>query len=330
MPVTVPSRADRTSPRNPDWRSTAFVLLVVGAYCAGLWWLDRSNGTFQRLASAWHWLPVAVLPVFATYLVRFWRWRWLLRRSGHSIPFAPGLCAYLAGFALTATPGKAGELLRIRYFGRMGVPSSETLAVFVFERACDLLVILLLSLAAARLFPGLAMLGSSVLSFVLLLFVAAQWRAMQGLLERAIAHVPLAWARRTGGFALSATRALGRHLDVRALITSLGTGITAWSLTSAVFMGVCAGFGVGIDPLIAFGIYPLAMLVGALSFVPGGIGTTELAIVLMLNRLGIGTPDALAVAVGTRLVSLWFAMGAGGIAVFLMERRGLQPAAAPR
>lgn len=331
MPVTAPPHADPAAPRRPGWRSTGFVLLVIALYCAGLWWLDRSNGTFQRLSSAWYWLlSLAALPVFASYLVRYWRWRWLLRRNGDPVPFALGLCGYLAGFALTATPGKAGELLRLRYFGRMGVPATRTMAAFVFERACDLLVVLMLSSAAAPLFPGLAKLACIVLAFVLLLFATARWHAMQNGIERAIVHVPTAWLRRMCVFALSAARSLDSHLDARSLGTGVAAGLLAWSLTSLVFMGVCIGFGVNIDPFLAFGIYPLAMLVGALSFVPGGVGTTELAIVLMLNHLGVGKGDAIAVAVGTRLVTLWFATGVGAGAVLLLERAGLRGEADPR
>lgn len=330
MPVTAPQSVDRKKSRDPGWHSAGIVLLIIVAYSVALWWLDRSNGTFQRLSSAWRWLSLATLPVFASYLVRFWRWHWLLRRNGHRVPATRGLCAYLAGFALTATPGKAGELLRMRYFGSMGVPAAQTLATFVFERACDLLVILVLSLAAASLFPGLATLACIVLAFVLLLFATARWRMMHDVIERAIAHVPSFWLRRACVFALSAARRLGSHLDARSLCMGLGTGALAWGLTSAVFMGVCAGFGMNIDPLLAFGIYPLAMLVGSMSFIPGGVGTTELAIVLMLNRLGVGTGDALAVAVGTRLVTLWFATGVGGVAVLLLERMGIRSATDPR
>ena len=329
MPATARSHADPAGPRKPGWRSAGVVLVVVAVYCASLWWLDRSNGTFQRVSSAWHWLPMAALPVFASYLVRYWRWRWLLRRNGDPVPFALGLCGYLAGFALTATPGKAGELLRLRYFGRIGVPAPRTLAAFVFERACDLLVVLLLSMVAAPLFPGLATLAGIVLAFVLLLFAIARWHALRDGIERAVVFVPTVWLRRACVFALSAARALDSHLDARALGMGLASGILAWSLTSAVFMGACIGFGVDVDPLLAFGIYPLAMLVGALSFVPGGVGTTELAIILMLNRLGVGTDDALAIAVGTRLVTLWFATGVGGGAVLLLERKGLRRAADP-
>ena len=91
----------------------------------------------------------------------------------------------------------------------------------------------------------------------------------------------------------------------------------AWGLTASVFVGM--GMGLHVDPIVAFGIYPLAMLVGALSFVPGGVGTTELAIVLMLNRLGIATADAIAVAVAARLVTLWYAIAVGALAMIRAE-----------
>lgn len=96
-------------------------------------------------------------------------------------------------------------------------------------------------------------------------------------------------------------------------------GCLAWGLTSAVFVSLCVGMGLQLDPMVALGIYPLAMLIGALSFVPGGVGTTELAIVLMLNRLGISTPEAIAVAVAARLVTLWYAIVVGAAAMLIAE-----------
>ena len=126
-----------------------FVLVLCAGYVATLVWVDHGNGTFSRLSEVWQLMSLAIVPVSITYLFRYWRWQWLLRRKGHRVPVLPGLASYLAGFALTATPGKAGELMRIRYFARMGVPAERTLGVFVFERASDLLVILALSLLAA-------------------------------------------------------------------------------------------------------------------------------------------------------------------------------------
>mgnify|MGYP003689249353 FL=1 len=66
-------------------------------------------------------------------------------------------------------------------------------------------------------------------------------------------------------------------------------------------------------------IYPLAMLIGALSLVPGGVGTTEAAIVLMLGASGVEVDAALTVAIGIRLVSLWLAVIVGMLAMARLE-----------
>lgn len=309
------------APRRRADHLALFVVLLCGGYLAALWWIDRGNGTFARLGAIWPLLALAVLPVSASYLFRFWRWRWLLQRQGHAVPFGLGWAAYLAGFALTATPGKAGELLRIRYFARMGVPAGRTLAVFVFERACDLLVILALSLLAAPVFPALGTLAAVVLGFVALLFGAAAWPALLAWLEGVGRRLPGRWLRSAARFAVFAAMELCACLGTAQMVRSLIAGIGAWGLTSAVFVGLCHGLGLDLDPVVAFGIYPLAMLIGALSFVPGGVGTTELAIVLMLDRLGVATADAIAVAVAARLVTLWYAIAVGALAMAATELR---------
>ncbi|MCW0458799.1 hypothetical protein NB712_003895 [Xanthomonas sacchari] len=133
------------------------------------------------------------------------------------------------------------------------------------------------------------------------------------------ARLPGRWLRGTAQFAVFAAMELRACLGASQLVRSLIAGAGAWGLTSAVFVGLCSGLGLDLDPLVAFGIYPLAMLIGALSFVPGGVGTTELAIVLMLDRLGVATADAIAVAVAARLVTLWYAVAVGALAMSATE-----------
>ncbi len=320
MTLLPPSGADGMPlPRRRMDHLAGFVFLLCAGYVATLFWVDRGNGTFSRLSEVGHLMALATVPVSASYLFRYWRWRWLLQRYGHPVPFADGLAGYLAGFALTATPGKAGELLRIRYFARMGVPARRTIAVFVFERASDLLVILALSLLAAPVFTTLGVLAAVVLAFVGLLFGAAAWPPLLNQLTDLVRWVPGRWLQRLAHFALAAAMELRVCLGPRQFGQSMFAGLMAWGLTSSVFVGLCLGMGLDLDPIVAFGIYPLAMLVGALSFVPGGVGTTELAIVLMLDRLGIATADAIAVAVAARLVTLWFAILVGALAMIRAE-----------
>lgn len=209
--------------------------------------------------------------------------------------------------------------MRIRYFARMGIPAQRTLGVFVFERASDLLVILSPSLLAASIFPTLGALAAIVLGFVCVLFGAAAWHALLDNLKGVTAHLPGRWLRRLTHFFLAAALELRSCLDLPAFAQSMLAGFIAWGLTSAVFVSLCVGMGLQLDPIVALGIYPLAMLIGALSFVPGGVGSTELAIVLMLDRLGISTADAIAVAVAARLVTLWYAILVGAASMLAAE-----------
>jgi len=106
---------------------------------------------------------------------------------------------------------------------------------------------------------------------------------------------------------------------VRLLLHASLHGAAAWLLTAAAFALLCQALGIALPWPLALGIYPLAMLVGALSFVPGGVGTTEAAIVVMLGASGVAVDTALTVAIGIRLVSLWLAVVVGMLAMAFLE-----------
>jgi len=115
--------------------------------------------------------------------------------------------------------------------------------------------------------------------------------------------------------------ALQPLLRPRLALTSAIHGAAAWLLTSAAFAWLCHSLGIDLAWQHAVAIYPLAMLVGALSFVPGGVGTTEAAIVVMLASVGAGVDVALTAAIGIRLASLWLAVLVGMLAMAVLEAR---------
>lgn len=302
-------------------KATTWVLVVAVAYAGALLWFDRDKYIQAQLAELKMPLVGALVVVFLTYVIRYYRWRYLLLRQGASFPDHYGFLAYLSGFALTVTPGKIGELMRIRYYRQRGVAPECTLGVFVFERALDLLVILLLSLFAAALAPSFGTLAIAVLTFVAALFVAALWPASRRMLTGFAARLPGKPLRQLVAFLLRGVDELGRFLRPAEGLVGMLTGTLAWLLTSIIFVGIVHAIGLDLPWPVALGIYPLAMLVGALSFVPGGVGTTELAIVLMLGQFGVEARDATAAAVGVRLVTLWFAVAVGILAILLLELR---------
>jgi uncharacterized protein (TIRG00374 family) len=63
-----------------------------------------------------------------------------------------------------------------------------------------------------------------------------------------------------------------------------------------------------------------AMLVGAISFLPGGLGGVEATMVGLLILIGSTQPLALAATVIIRLTTLWFAVALGLLALVAMLR----------
>ena len=77
----------------------------------------------------------------------------------------------------------------------------------------------------------------------------------------------------------------------------------------------------GISLQTALFIYGFAMVVGALSFFPGGLGGMEATMVGLLILNNVAQPQAVAATVLIRLATLWFAVALGMFALTLPERK---------
>ena len=78
---------------------------------------------------------------------------------------------------------------------------------------------------------------------------------------------------------------------------------------------------VPIDWATATGIYSVAIIVGALSFLPGGLGSTEAVMVALLAAHGYTMPDAMLLTLVYRFLTLWFAIAIGWSAVVVIGRQ---------
>ncbi|XHS80297.1 YbhN family protein [Burkholderiaceae bacterium UC74_6] len=294
--------------------------VLTALYLGALVWLDARRQVFDGLVSLVSVLPVLVAISLATYGARYARWYWLLLRAGYRVPVCLGFLAYLAGFAFTATPGKVGELIRIRYFEPMGVPAWRVIAVFVFERGMDLLVVLGLAMLAIQDAHLLALSAGFVLLCLGLVVLLGRHPAV---LHDLAYRLDGAGLRRT----TSALRALARGLGGAAVwlrpadvMLSVLAGVLAWGATAFGFVYLLRHLGVTGLPLAeSLAIYPLSMLAGAASMLPGGIGSTEATITALLHASGVPLEVGVMAAVGVRLATLWFAILCGLASAAVLE-----------
>lgn len=296
-------------------------LLVSCVYLALLFFTGKGEGVFESVALYVRLLPLLIIATAFSYVIRYIRWYWLLKRAGCNVPFMQGFLSYLAGFSFTATPGKVGELIRIRYFGDHGVPSSTTFAAFVFERSFDLIAVLVLSLLLVKntefLIPAILFVGLVVGAILM----GMAWPDGLRLIERLLLKCrqsKIASIVSTARCGLVGCRLWLTFFDI---LVAFFLALTAWSIVACSFVLLQAELSEGVSVFESFSIYPLSMLIGAASMIPGGVGSTEGAIVLLLGRHGVEFQVGLHIAVGIRLTTLWFAILIGFLSMVFLEFR---------
>ncbi|MBO9688674.1 MAG: flippase-like domain-containing protein [Mitsuaria chitosanitabida] len=308
-------------------RALAGFLMLTAVYVVLLLWLDLRRRVFEGLPLLLDVLPVLVGLSLVSYVVRFLRWRWLLSRAGCPTPAGRGLLAYLAGFAFTATPGKVGELVRVRYFEPMGVPAWRVVSVFVYERALDLVVIL----GFAAMSFDEPRLAAAVVIFVViclgLVFWCGRHPELLGTPARALDR--RGWTRVAKWMAVLRDGLVGSRVWLRSPDLAVGAllGGVAWGCTAWGFLYLLDQLGItGLTVRTGLGVYPLSMLAGAASMLPGGIGSTEVTIVGLLTVQGAELGVAMLAAICIRLSTLWFAIFCGLLAVVVLEAHPAPPA----
>lgn len=298
--------------------SLVLLLAIAVAYVVLLAATDSSRSVFARIGELAGVLPVILSASLVAYLLRFLRWRWLLMAGGYVTPAKAGFLAYLSGFAFTASPGKVGELLRLRYFAHMGVPHARVISCFVFERLMDLAVLLLFASLIATQAPdfGVAV-GFVTLVLVAVIIVAHSGRlrriAQYGLHAEGLTRIALILRTLHRGIVET-----GQFLRPVTLASAAACGILAWGTQCASYSVALGLLGIELPWPVLFAVPPASMLIGAASMVPGGIGTTEAATVVLLASFGIDLDRAVLAAIALRLGSIYFAIAIGiGAAAWL-------------
>lgn len=298
-------------------RPLEFAVLTIGIAVIGYLAVSTLAGGNEVIEALSRLHAVQVLFVLClslfNYLVRAVRWQGYLTELGAEVPLGSSLLYYFAGFSLTTTPGKLGEAVRSVYLSRHGVSYDRSLAMLFVERLSDLAAMIVLSTVALVRFPQYRIvIGIAVLVCLSLIFLVRERRlllcAYRELRSRARGPAAL---RRMLSLAISAS-ALTR---TGRLAGGLGLGLIAWSAEGVGFYYLLQFMHADLSLGVAVSIYAVSMLIGALSFLPGGIGSTEASMMLLLALAGVDHADAVAATLVCRLATLWFAVALGGLAM---------------
>lgn len=267
---------------------------------------------------------IACALAFGNYLLRYFKWEFYLARLDiRGVKKMDSFLTFLAGFVLTVTPGKVGEVFKSVILQEThAVPITRTAPIVVAERATDVVGIVLLIIFGASLgfSGGLVWAGIGAALVLALLVVVGNRRLSLALIART-ARLP----GRLGQIAPkleAAYESLALMLRPQNLFVPSALSAAAWMLECLSLWIILRGFGETTSVALSTFFYATSTLVGAIVPVPGGLGVTESALMGQMTTMGDVAPGtATAAMILVRFATLWFAVLVGFVALSLMKRR---------
>jgi uncharacterized membrane protein YbhN (UPF0104 family) len=306
-------------------------LAVVVASALALFADMRSLGSALERFD-WRLIVPILLLTCVNYALRWVKWHIYLRVVGvPRLSLADSVLTFLAGFSMSLTPGKVGELIKAVHVNRLtGSPVSRVAAVIAAERITDGLAMLglaaigitqfsygrpLIALAAVVSIGGIALLRRPALLHALTCRIAGV--PVVGPLVAGVVHHIEAFLDASN--ALYAPKLVGG---------AVALGLVSWFCECVALLLVLTGLG--IEPswhllLVSTFTLSVSSVFGALSMLPGGLGVAEASVAAMLLLL-IDEPaftraDAAAATLIIRFATLWFAVLVGVGSLVALRRR---------
>jgi uncharacterized protein (TIRG00374 family) len=269
-------------------------------------------------------LLTAALWSFGNFVLRAVRWHYYLRRLGLRITVQESLLVFFAGFAMSITPAKSGEVLKsLMLRATHDVPIARTAPAVVAERVTDVIGLVLLAGV------GLSLMNGSVWGALLAVGSVAALTAVT--VSRRLGAWTIDFGTRFRRTARLRQKLHEAHASLLTLVTPssflLGTvlSVLAWATHGLVLWVIAGDFqGSTIGVSTAMVAYCSPLLAGTLAMIPGGLGLTEASMTGVLVHTG-GPGVTLAVAttisIVVRFLTFWIAIALGFLALGLWQLR---------
>ena len=299
------------------------VLVSVLAVALFAWFLRHAN-----LGDVWvqvrrarlDLLVVGFLMVVLSYVIRAYRWQYLLRPIGPTRFRTAFRTTVIGAAALGVLPARAGDVLRPYLLARQeGLSTSATFATIVMERVLDLIAMLVLlamyvwGTASASTLPASLLRGvevsaalagaAAVLLMALTWIMATHPERVGRLVFSAARMLPSAMADRLAGYATTFSGGFAVARAPQALAAALFWSFLLWLVIAGEVWLVAMAFGIYLPFAGSFLVLAL-LTIGVAVPTPGGVGSYHEAYRIGVTMFfGAANDAAVAAALVTHAIS---------------------------
>lgn len=304
------------------WRKKVFLSLAFGAL---VWIALTIYADIDDLIAAfadfnWAWAPVILGCTVINYLFRYWKWEFYTATLDIRPARKDNLVIFFTAFTMAVTPGKFGEVLKSYLLKRVnGTPVRVSAPIVVAERLTDFIGLVLLLILGAYVFDISRVAVVAFAVFFALVTVLLAWRRGSLAVIEFFGRLPL--LNRFLEHARSAYESMHVMLRPRPLFIAVLLSVVAWFFECFGYWIVLHVFDTPPTVLKATFIYAFSTVVGAVSMLPGGLGTTEGSLTGLAQLAGASQDVAVASTFIIRSATLWFAVLIGIVVTLAFQHR---------
>jgi glycosyltransferase 2 family protein len=268
-------------------------------------------------------IPLVLFLVFINYFIRFLKWDYYLRLLKIKISKKDSFNIFFSGLSMSITPGKMGELLKCYLLKKINnTPMSFSSSIILAERITDFISLIIIAVIGAYVINyGRELVVIFGILFLLLILIISSRKIslyLITLLEKIrfinkyISKIHLAY------------ESMYSLVKVKPLLFTTIISFAGWFCECLAFYMIFQSFGIdfNISLLLASFIYAFCTLVGALLFLPGGLGVTDGSLAGLLIILGnVSKSYAIAITLFIRAATLWFAVILGVVILLNYQRK---------
>lgn len=307
-----------------SWRDRAVLYGLLALFAVGLAGLVSATGWEETWAEL---RKLSLLQIMAllslsliNYLIRGARWHLLARRLGLPISLRMSVLHFVGGFAMTITPGRVGELVRLRWITHMtGWPLERTTPLPLADRAFDLAAMGSV-LGVGILISGSGGIGAAPVAGLAIAAAVIVTRPtlLVKLVEGAFA-VLHRWPRPFARLR-QAARSMGLFSPLHVAGPAMALSAIGWMAEGIALFLLLQWMGADVSLATATVIFLFSTLAGGLTGAPGGLGGAEAAMMVLFTMNGVPIHVALAATTVIRITTLWYAIGLGMLAFPFAEK----------
>ena len=308
------------SPRR-QWRKipiiVSFVILILIIWFSNPIKLVETASTANKTI-----LLLSVVVSTISLSCRVLRWKFIVKNTSFTELFP----VQMLGITISNfTPGKIAEPAKALLLkARKGNAVSESLASIVWERIFDLLVLLILAIFGVHLIlANNEFFVFGVIGIVLVLLIVSV--ALLAIQVRSFGIKVFGIARKFPVLRRISNEFINTFYETKFKKKMLGlsfiTTAAAWMLDAAILCLVLFSLGIESNVLVLAGIISISGILGIASSLPGGLGSTEIVMTLLLGVTGVPATTAITATLLMRFISFCYNALLGGISFIYLSKK---------